>query len=318
MLPPVTDERIIVGAETGDDAAAFRLDEKTAIVESVDYFTPIVDNPYDFGQIAAANSLSDIYAMGARPLFALNVVGFPMGKIPLSILAEILKGGMDKCAEAGISVAGGHTVKDDEPKYGLAVTGVVAPERVMRNSTAAPGDALILTKPLGTGVITTGIKAEMVSNETIDKVTRLMATLNKTASEVMVEHGASACTDVTGFGLMGHLQEMVASSGVTARIRSSDVPIMDETWPLIERECVPAGTLENKKFVEDCTKWHEEVSEPMRIALCDAQTSGGLLIATPAQRADRMLSALREAGVTDAAIIGAMEDGGAPCIYVDP
>jgi len=296
----------------------FRLDDRTAIVQSVDYFTPIVDNPYDFGQIAAANSLSDIYAMGARPLFALNIVGFPVGKFPVSLLAEILKGGMDKCAEAGISIAGGHTVRDDEPKYGLAVTGVIGPDRVMKNSTALPGDVLVITKPLGIGIITTGIKAEMVSAGTIDKVTRLMATLNKAASEVMMDVGANACTDVTGFGLMGHLREMVAASGVAARIRASDVPIMDEAWPLIEKECVPGGSVENRRYADECGSWDESVAEPMRLALCDAQTSGGLLIAAPAEKADRLLLALREAGVEDAAVIGAMEECDAPCIFVDP
>jgi len=314
----VTDPRIIVGADTADDAAVFRLDDKTAIVQTVDYFTPIVDNPYDFGQVAAANSLSDIYAMGARPLFALNLVGFPVKSFPITMLAEILRGGMDKAAEAGISIAGGHTVIDEEPKYGLAVTGIVAPDRVVRNSTARPGDALILTKPLGTGIITTGIKAEMVRPETIEKVTRLMATLNKRASEVMVEVGVSACTDVTGFGLIGHLEEMVAASGTAARIHSSKVPIMDEVWSLIKDECVPGGSIANKKFADDFTKWREDVKDPMRMALCDAQTSGGLLIATPRGKAEQMLSTLREAGIEPVAMIGEILEGPACCIFVEP
>ena len=318
MLPAVTDEIIIVGADTADDAAAFRLDDNTAIVQTVDYFTPVVDNPYDFGQIAAANSLSDIYAMGARPLFALNIVGFPISKFPFSMLAEIMKGGMDKCGEAGISIAGGHTVKDDEPKYGLAVVGIVAPDRIVRNSTARPGDALILTKPLGTGIITTGIKAELVDVKTVEKVTRLMTALNKRASEVMVEVGASACTDVTGFGLMGHLREMVAASGVGARILASKVPIMEEVWPLIEQDCVSDGSKANKTHTDECTSWHDEVGESMRLALCDAQTSGGLLIATPPEKAERMLSTLREAGIESTAVVGEMEDSSTPCIFVDP
>jgi selenide,water dikinase len=314
----VEDPRIIVGANTADDAAAFRLDDKTAIVQTVDYFTPVVDNPYDFGQVAAANSLSDIYAMGARPLFALNLVGFPMEKFPHTMLAEILRGGADKCSEAGIVIAGGHTVKDDEPKYGLSVTGIVAPDRLVKNSTARPGDVLILTKPLGTGIITTGIKAEMVSEETIENITRLMATLNKRASDAMVEVGASACTDVTGFGLVGHLAEMVAASGVPARIQASDVPILDEVWRLIKDECVPGGSEANRKHADKCTNWHEDVKEPVRLALCDAQTSGGLLIATPREKAEQMLSALHDAGVDSAVIIGGIEDGPTPCIFVDP
>ena len=287
-------------------------------MQSVDYFTPVVDNPYDFGQVAAANSLSDIYAMGARPLFALNLVGFPMKRFPFSVLAEILKGGMKKCAEAGIVIAGGHTVVDEEPKYGLCVTGVVAPERVVKNSTAKPGDALILTKPLGTGIITTGIKAEMVVEETIEKVTGLMATLNKRASEVMVEIGVNACTDVTGFGLMGHLQEMVAASGVAARIYASRVPVMDEVWPLIKAECVPGGSEANKKFADEFAQWHGDIADSVRLALCDAQTSGGLLIATSPEKAEQMLFTLREAGVDSATLIGEIAEGPACCIYVDP
>jgi selenide,water dikinase len=317
-LPTRIDERIIVGADTADDAAAFRLDDKTAIVQSVDYFTPIVDNPYDFGRIAAANSLSDIYAMGARPLFALNVVGFPLDRFPSTMLAEILKGGMDKCAEAGISIAGGHTVRDAEPKYGLSVTGVVAPDLIVRNSTAEAGDALILTKPLGTGIITTGIKKGLVSPEVIEKTIELMAELNRAASEVMVEVGASACTDVTGFGLMGHLSEMVAPGKLCARIRASIVPVMDEVWGLLEKDCLPAGSAANKKYADDCAVWDEKVGEPARLALCDAQTSGGLLIAVSPEKAQEMLSSLHAAGVGDAVIIGEMEQGPAPCIYVDP
>ena len=289
-------------------------------MQSVDYFTPVVDNPYDFGQIAAANSLSDIYAMGARPLFALNIVGFPISEFPFSILAEILKGGMDKCAEAGISVAGGHTVRDAEPKYGLSVTGVVAPDLVVKNSTAKGGDLLILTKPLGSGIITTGIKAGLASEETIEKVIRMMASLNRTASEVMVKVGVSACTDVTGFGLMGHLREMVAGSGVSARIRASATPIMDEVWSLIDKDCVPGGSEANKKYADQCVVWSEDVAAPMRLALCDAQTSGGLLIAVSSEKADEMLSSLIESGVESAVIIGGfdeVEQGGAPCIHVE-
>jgi selenide,water dikinase len=225
---------------------------------------------------------------------------------------------MEKCAEAGIVIAGGHTVVDEEPKYGLCVTGVVAPEHVVKNSTAKPGDALILTKPLGTGIITTGIKAEMVVEETIEKVTRLMATLNKRASEVMVEVGVNACTDVTGFGLMGHLQEMVAASGVAARIHASRVPVMDEVWPLIKAECVPGGSEANKKFADEFAQWHEDIADAVRLALCDAQTSGGLLIATPAHKAEQMLFTLREAGVDSATLIGEIAEGPACCIYVDP
>lgn len=317
-LPPVTDPRILVGADTADDAAVFRLDDKTAIVQTADYFTPIVDDPYDFGRIAAANSLSDIYAMGARPLFALNLVGFPVKDYPISLLAEILKGGMDKAAEAGISIAGGHTVMDKEPKYGLAVTGIVAPDRIVRNSTARPGDALILTKPLGTGIITTGIKAGEVGGETIKKVTDLMAALNKKASEIMVEVGVNACTDVTGFGLLGHLHEMISASKVAARIYAGKVPILEEVWRLIKEECVPGGSLANKKYVDEVARWNNDVKEPVRLALCDAQTSGGLLMSVPPGKVDQMLSTLHEAGIQAAVVIGQIEADPKCCIFVEP
>jgi len=277
-----------------------------------------VDNPYDFGRIAAANSLSDIYAMGARPLFALNLVGFPTKDRPISLLAEILRGGIDKAAEAGIAIVGGHTVVDQEPKYGLAVTGIVAPDKIVRNSTARAGDLLILTKPLGTGIITTGIKAGEVPPETIQKVTALMAALNKKASEVMVEVGANACTDITGFGLLGHLHEMISSSKVAARINASKVPIMEEIWRLIKEECVPGGSLSNKKYADDVTRWHEDVKEPVRLALCDAQTSGGLLIAVSPEKASQMLFTLHEAGIQAAVVIGRIEKDPACCILVEP
>ncbi len=277
-----------------------------------------MDNPYDLGQNAAANSLSDIYAMGARPLFALNLVGFPTKKQPLSLLAEILKGGLDKAAEAGISIVGGHTVVDEEPKYGLAVTGIVAPDKIVHNSTAKPGDVLILTKPLGTGIITTGIKAGEVGSETIERVTALMAALNKKASEVMIEIGVSACTDVTGFGLLGHLSEVVSASKVAARLYAGKVPVLEEVWKLIKEECVPGGTLTNKKYADAVTTWHENVKEPVRLALCDAQTSGGLLIAVPPDKADQMLFTLHSVGIQSAAIIGRVEEGPACCIFVEP
>jgi selenide,water dikinase len=287
-------------------------------VQTADYFTPIVDDPYAFGQIAAANSLSDIYAMGARPLFALNLVGFPTKEQPLSVLTEILRGGIDKAAEAGISIIGGHTVVDKEPKYGLAVTGIVSPDKVVRNSTARPGDSLILTKPIGTGIITTGIKAGEVTGETIERVTALMAALNKKASEVMIEVGVSACTDVTGFGLLGHLHEMVSGSKVAATIFASKVPVLEEVWKLIKKECVPGGSLANKRFADEVTRWHEDVKEPVRLALCDAQTSGGLLISIPADKAERMLFTLHEMGIQAAAIVGKIEEGPACCIFVEP
>lgn len=241
QLPQFNDPRILVGAETADDAAVYRLDSGQAIVQTVDYITPVVDDPYSCGQIAAANSLSDIYAMGATPLFALNIVGFPTGSLPLSILGEILRGGADKVREAGAPIIGGHSIDDPEPKYGLVVTGLIDPTKIFKNSTARIGDDLVLTKPLGIGIITTAIKRGKATQPTIDTAVALMATLNKGASEAMVAVGAHACTDVTGFGLLGHLREMTAGARRERGYRSRKSPFSPRPGIWSRKGSVPAG-----------------------------------------------------------------------------
>lgn len=305
-MPFVEDARVLVGTETSDDAAVYQLNEEQAIVVTLDYFTPVVDTPYEFGQIAAANSLSDVYAMGARPLVALNVVGFPAKspELPYDILREILKGGADKAREAGIFIAGGHTVDDDEPKYGLVTVGEVHPQKVVRNTGAQVGDHLILTKPIGTGIVSTAIKNGVASDDVTQRAISTMGLLNKGASEALMSVGAHAATDVTGFGLLGHLHEMTASSKVGACINFSAVPIIEGVMPLAEEDYIPGGSYANMEFLGDAIRWEDSLSEPERLILCDAQTSGGLLMSVPPDRADAMIQALQRPGVLVAADIG--------------
>ena len=303
-LPPPADPAVLVGTETSDDAAVYRLDDETAIVQTVDFFTPIVDDPYWFGAISAANSLSDVYAMGARPLFGLNIVGFPSNRLPLRVLEQILRGAIDKAAEAGVSVIGGHTVDDTEPKFGLAVTGIVHPERVLRNSTARAGDALVLTKPLGVGIISTAVKRGLADEATAREAAELMATLNRAAAEAMIEVGAHACTDVTGFGLLGHLREMSAGSGMDVTVDAPAVPMLPAARAFAGADVVPGGTLDNLAHVEPYVTFAPGVSRVEQLILADAQTSGGLLISLAADRVDALLAALRARGVRQAAHIG--------------
>ncbi len=302
-LPKPSDPNLLLGIGTDDDAAVYRLSDEMALVQTVDVFTPIVDDPYTFGAIAAANALSDIYAKGGRPLLALNIAGFPR-KLPLDILAEILRGGADKAAEAGVMIVGGHSIDDPEPKYGLAVTGLVHPKKFVSNAGARPGDALYLTKPLGIGVITTGIKQEKTPAAVADAAVRIMGTLNRAASEGMQEVGVHAATDVTGFGLLGHLHEMVAASGVGARISAAAVPVLDGARDLARQGAIAGGTARNLEWLADKVRWAPEVDETMRLLLADAQTSGGLLIAVAPERATALERALRARGVETIARIG--------------
>jgi len=307
-----------VGSETSDDAAVYRLDNRQAIVQTVDYITPVVDDPYHCGQIAAANSLSDIYAMGATPLFALNIVGFPVGSLPLSILEEILRGGADKVIEAGASIIGGHSIDDPEPKYGLVVTGLIDPAKILKNSTAAIGDDLVLTKPLGIGIITTAIKRGKAAQSTIDAVVTLMATLNKDAAEAMVAVGVHACTDVTGFGLLGHLYEMTAGSKVGARVSLSQVPVLPDAWTLIRGGIYPGGTQRNYDSLQGAIVWDPAIQQEAQLVLCDAQTSGGLLIAVPKDRTTDLIQRLQERGTPTSAVIGEIIEDPNGRIWVEP
>jgi len=286
------------------------LTETLAIVQTVDYITPIVDDPYSTGAIAAANSLSDIYAMGAKPLIALNIVGFPAQKLPLDILQEILRGGAEKAKEAGVLIVGGHTIDDNEPKYGLVVTGVVHPGKVVTNAGGRVGDDLILTKPLGMGIISTAIKRGRAEEETIRKAVEVMSTLNKAAAEVMVQVGVHAATDVTGFGLLGHLYELTRASRVGARLSFRQVPVLPEVWDLARAGLVPGGTKRNLKFLMDseAVRWAAAFEEVERLVLADAQTSGGLLIAVPKGRSARLLERLEKAQVPAARIGELTED----------
>ncbi|TFF92660.1 selenide, water dikinase SelD [Candidatus Thorarchaeota archaeon] len=316
-LPVPTDPAVLVGIETADDAAVYKLNDDMAIVETVDFFTPIVDDAYWFGAISAANSLSDVYAMGAKPLFALSIVGFPSNRLPLSILREILRGAQDKAQEAGISIIGGHTVDDTEPKYGLAVTGVVHPERIIRNSEAKPGDVLILTKPIGTGIISTAVKQGLAEKETAERTAEIMSMLNRDAAEAMIEVGANACTDITGFGLLGHLREMAAGSGVDMKIHASKVPVIKEAEEFAASNVIPGGTLNNLAFVEPYVDFASSIPRAIRALLADAQTSGGLLISVPAEEAEELLRDLKERGVVPAAQIGVVTKEGNGKITVE-
>jgi len=317
-LPPVADPNVIVGTTTSDDAAVYRLQDGMAIVQTVDFFTPVVDDPYDFGAIAATNSLSDIYAMGARPLFALSVVGFPEKRLPMEVLQQILKGAHDKAKEAGIGILGGHTVEDNEPKFGLVVTGIIDPDQVLTNDKAKPGDAIILTKPIGLGIISTAVKRGMASDELAQKAVKVMSTLNRGAAEAMLKVGAHACTDVTGFGLLGHLREMTRASKVDAVIYASKVPVIKEAWDLAAAGAIPGGTLSNLDFVSDTVEWDEGIPQTGRLVLCDAQTSGGLMITVSANKKDEVLNALKKKGIETAGHIGDFTEAGDGKITVKP
>jgi len=314
-LPAVDNPRVLTGV--GEDACVFRLRDDLAVVQTVDVITPVLDDPRAFGEVAAANALSDIYAMGAVPLFALNVVAFPVRMLPLQILEKILQGGAAKAAEAGVPVTGGHSLDDPTPKYGMVVTGVVDPARIVRKSGARPGDRLVLTKPLGIGVLTTALTHGRGGPEIEARVLPVMTQLNRAAAEAMQAVGASACTDVTGFGLLGHLREMAQQSGVGARVALGRVPVLPEAWDLLRDGAVSQGTQNNYRLLRDEVRWHPSVSPEARTLLCDAQTSGGLLIAVSAERAETLLTALA-AGRVAAADIGELLPGPAGGIAVVP
>ena len=303
-LPKVSDPDVVVGTDTSDDAAAYRIDDETLIVQTVVFFTPVVDDPYLFGAISAANSLSDVYAMGARPLFALNIVGFPSNRLPMSVLEKILRGALDKAAEAGISIVGGHTVDDTEPKFGLAVTGVVHPDRLLRNVGAAEGDVLVLTKPLGMGILSTALKQGLADATTAREAAGFMAALNRAAAETLTGRTVHACTDVTGFGLLGHLHEMAAGSGVDVVLTAGAVPVLAAAEEFAAAGVVPGGTLNNLDHVQPHVAFGAAVTRTKQILLADAQTSGGLLISLPESECDSLLDALRKAGIGEAARIG--------------
>jgi selenide, water dikinase len=313
-LPPVTDPNVLVGHATSDDAGVYRLSADLALVQTVDFFTPVVDDPYDFGRIAAANALSDVYAMGGTPLTALNIAAFPVEELGTEILARILEGGAAVAAEAGVVILGGHTVKDDEPKYGLAVTGTIRPDEVVTNGGARPGDLLLLSKPIGTGILTTARKRDVIDDDALAPAILQMARLNDRAARAMLAHGAHAATDVTGYGLIGHGGEMARASGVALAIDAHRVPLFDGVLDLIARGAVPGGTSDNLAEHARFTTYSDDVGEDYRIALSDAQTSGGLLIAIPPEGAKGVLDELADLGTV--ALVGHVLDGPAGAIFV--
>ena len=304
-LPTFSDANLLVGFDTGDDAAVYKLNDRQALIFTVDFFPPVVDDPFSFGAVAAANSFSDVYAMGGTPICALNIVGFPVD-LPKEILSEIMRGGYTKAQEAGCLIAGGHTVDDKEPKYGLAVVGLVEPEMQVTNAGSKAGDMLVLTKPLGMGIITTAGKQGVVEPSVLEEAVEVMSTLNAAASRAMMKVGVNAATDVTGFGLVGHLRGMMAASGTTARIEFSRVPVIDGAWELLEGGVAPGGTHRNLEGVGSQVAWHSDITGNQRLLLCDAQTSGGLLISVPEERVDNLLKELEAQGVAGSVVIGAV------------
>jgi selenide,water dikinase len=316
LLPPGEEgQGILVGLDTPDDAAVFSLDEETALVHTLDFFTPIVDDPFRYGQIAAANALSDIYAMGGTPLSAMNIVCFPCS-LGMEMLAKILEGGLSKVRESGAVLLGGHTVDDDEPKYGLAVTGKVDPERILTCRGALPGDILVLTKPLGTGILATALKGDFLSEAEMKEAMEGMATLNAAASRAALEAGAHACTDVTGFGLAGHLSNMLPESGLACEIHASRLPLYPRVREMAEMGMIPAGSYKNRDFLKERARYMPGVEDVWVDIINDPQTSGGLLIALPPQGAEKFAEQVGEG--TTWAPIGRFTASGVPEILILP
>lgn len=310
------DDRVIVGFDGADDAAVVRLDGDKYIIQTVDFFTPIVDDPYQFGQIAAANSLSDIYAMGGTPLFALNIVGYPINDLPKEILVEILQGGADKSAEAGISIVGGHSVDDHEPKYGLVVTGEAGEGELVRNNGSQPGDVLVLTKPLGTGIISTAIKKGAAADESIASAVESMITLNKAGADAFIGLDIHAATDVTGFGLLGHLREMCLASNLSATINFDELDFLVGTRELAENDVIPEGTKRNLDFVNNDVNFNDSLSESEQLMAADAQTSGGLLVSLTESSAKAYIDRFNPEYFYNPTIIGQMTEKNSHLISV--
>jgi selenide, water dikinase len=293
-LPIPKDPRVLVGLDTSDDAGVYQLSDDVALVQTVDFFTPIVDDPFTFGQIAVANALSDVYAMGGTPLTGMNLVAFPIKTLPPSVLKEILLGGLSKMKEAGVALVGGHSIEDPEIKYGLAVTGVVHPNKILTNAQAKPGDKLVLTKPLGTGIISTALKAKMASEEAVRKIVESMATLNRAASEWMKKFGAHACTDITGFGFIGHALEMATASQVGMVLQAQAVPVFPEAMEYAKLGLIPGGAYSNRDFFSCRVEIDSSVLPLLVDIFYDPQTSGGLLISLPSGEAEEFVATLKK------------------------
>lgn len=317
-LPKFNDDQLIVGFESSDDAAVYKLNDRQAVIQTLDFFTPIVDDPYDFGAIAATNALSDVYAMGGKPVLAMNIVGFP-NCLDYSILKEIMRGGADKVKEAGALLVGGHSIEDNEPKYGLSVMGIVEPEQVWKNIGAKPGDLLILTKPLGIGIMTTALKEGMLSEASKQLITDIMTTLNRYPVEIILNQGikVNACTDITGFGLIGHALEMASGSQVSFTIKSSDVPMLEEAISLAEMGIIPGGAYKNRKHAGSHVEVEATVEDAIMDVLYDPQTSGGLLLSMPEADANLLIQSLNKSYPLHCSIIGKVIEKESAALYIE-
>lgn len=306
---------MLVGLDTADDAGVYKISDEVALVQTLDFFTPIVDDPYMFGQIGAANSLSDVYAMGGKPLTVMNIVAFPINTLDKSILADILAGASDKVKESGATLVGGHSIDDKEPKFGLSVTGTIHPDRIRSNAGARPGDRLILTKPIGVGILTTAIKQGILEEDDLNEVMNVMATLNKAAAEAMDSYTVNACTDITGFGLLGHAMEIAKGGNVGVTISNKNVPVLSKAKELAEKHIIPGGTYKNHSWLAPDIDYDDSISKLDQLILCDAVTSGGLLISLPADEAEALQRDLQERNV-QSAIVGEVTSENAGRIHV--
>jgi len=303
-LPLPKDPNILVDIDTHDDAGVYRVNDQLALVLTTDFFPPVCSDPYEFGQIAAANSISDVYAMGGDPVLALNIMMFPALKLPMEAYAEILKGGFDKATEAGVRIIGGHTIDDFPPKYGLAVVGYIHPERIITNAGAEPGDLLILTKPVGTGIVMAGQRLGIANDTDIEEAKRLMKLLNKTGAEIMKKSDVRGATDITGFGLAGHTLKMAKASRVSIILNMKKVPLIGDVYNLVEDGCIPGASFRNLEYADDNTDFASDLDYNLKMIAFDAQTSGGLLISAKPERAEDILAELKSAGLSGASIVG--------------
>jgi selenide, water dikinase len=315
-LPLPKDPNILVDIDTHDDAGVYKINDDLALVLTTDFFPPVCSDPYEFGQIAAANSISDVYAMGGDPVLALNIMMFPAAKLPMEVYAEIMKGGFDKATEAGVRIIGGHTIDDFPPKYGLAVVGYIHPMKIITNAGAKPGDSLILTKPVGTGVILAGHRLGMASDEDLIEAKGLMKLLNKSGADVMKKYFIKGATDVTGFGLAGHALKMARASGVSIKIRMKDVPLIGNSYKLIDDGCIPGASFRNLEYAEKDIDFASDLDYNLKMIAFDAQTSGGLLFSAPAEMVGNILEDLKNAGLSESSVIGSVTQFGEKYIYL--
>jgi selenide,water dikinase len=316
-LPLPEDPDILVNIDTHDDAGVYRVNDDLALVLTTDFFPPVCSDPYEFGQIAATNSISDVYAMGGSPVVALNIMMFPASEMPMEAYASILKGGYDKATEAGVRIIGGHTIDDYPPKYGLAVVGYIHPEKIITNAGARPGDSLILTKPIGTGTILAGQRLKMAGKKDIDEAIGLMKLLNKSGAEVMKKYNIKGATDITGFGLAGHALKMAKASNVSITLNMKQVPLIGDVYRLTDDGCIPGASFLNLDFAEPDTFFDPDLDYNLKMLAFDAQTSGGLFISVPSDKENKILGALKNAGLKDSAVIGFVKDHDQKYLYLD-